>query len=1120
MINKLLYNSILAIFLLLLSSSIIIPEIPVDVEEGKLEVSGRIKNEKNKDLDSALVIVTDSTGRKTLHKYYTDEKGKFKFTLDYNEKVRVYFEHPGYVTMFGSFDTKVPNSKIYKNLYYEASIALLDDSSNFNKQTAKVEPFLLVAYNSGFEIFIEDLDHTFNFIDQVTEPNVGKLTLSGMVQDSTADSLKVRIEAIDSLGRIIAETKTDFDGKYEIEVPLMSKTKLVFISDSHHPSNASIEGLVPNANKEEYYNLKHNFILIPEEERITENVKKLNEDKILFNPVTQNFAADKLVRKNYEYAVAVSKRRLLMKGTLIDKNGGVVIPMEIEVLDGDALYASYEVDSPKYNAELPYQSMVRVNFKAKGYHPMYVDINTKMGMNEMDSIKEFIVPIELISEDSAAINSDAFELPAKKFYYDPAAGLFILDTAASSEFAAKLIKLIEDGGKILDTAVATGFLMLSAQLINFATGDKIFEGRVKILNENKSEVSSILTDKKGKFSAQLGLNKLYYLEFEKEGYHATRIKIDTKVPKGMENTDINQGGLVALIVHKDDEINGKIVPAELMEDMDVTGYYFSEEQDAFVEDTKVYESFMDAVMAYKPPLAKLPKPPVDTVKEVILPTTIALKGKAVDKFNEPLAEIDIDFIKDGKKVTKATTDENGNFKIELPIDQSFVAELSKKGYHTATVSVDTKVEDKKAIIEKEIAIPNLKMYQEDDLDANPVAFKKDMTRISYNPSSMEMKSDPEVQREFTKTLVIIPDNQKLAVKGKTKDANGKTIGSTKIMVYEGAKLVDSVRSDEKGNYELLLAYQKDYRVVVEEDGYYRSYAAVSTKTAVANQRLVDKKVKDLDLVIVNRKEAKINAMAFLKPFSRVKFDADKNEFVEVGEVEEDFMANLFVKPKAAPKKEEKDEKGKGSVQLEVQSLAVKQIIAKPVSDEDYIPSTVTTAGAERQAQKNLNRSQAAANTQMNNFHRMMNGVRGQKAKSMRDMNLDMEQILSDGYSVTGPREEPLNDNMIKALETRQMLNQIVAEAVGFRNNKLPPISTDSIFDLNFRFRVEHSTSGRGVYQLEIDKILHKNKITEYVQEREWWFFYDYYKNGVLIDESEYEEELAVYKKNAGVVTMN
>ena len=48
MINKLLYNSILAAFLLLLSSSIILPDIPVDVEKGKLEVSGRIKNEKKK----------------------------------------------------------------------------------------------------------------------------------------------------------------------------------------------------------------------------------------------------------------------------------------------------------------------------------------------------------------------------------------------------------------------------------------------------------------------------------------------------------------------------------------------------------------------------------------------------------------------------------------------------------------------------------------------------------------------------------------------------------------------------------------------------------------------------------------------------------------------------------------------------------------------------------------------------------------------------------------------------------------------------------------------------------------------------------------------------------------
>ena len=1121
MINKLLYNSILAAFLLLLSSSIILPDIPVDVEKGKLEVSGRIKNEKKKSLDSSLVTIKDSLGRKILHEYYTDEKGKFKFNLDYDEKVRVFFEHDGYVTMFGTFDTKVPSSKVYKNLYYEATIVLLDDSSNFNKQTAKVEPFMKVAYNSGFEIFIEDLDHTFAFLDQVTEPNVGKLTLSGMVQDSTSDSLNVRIEAIDTLGRVVAETTTDVDGSYEIEVPLMSKTKLSFISKQHHPSNASIEGLVPNANKEEYYTLKHNFILIPEEERITESVKNLQEDEIIFDAETQLFSPDSIVRSHYEYAVAVSKRRLLLAGNLIDTNGGKVIPMEIEVLDGQALYASYEVDSPKYEIEIPYQSDVRVNFKAKGYHPIFVSLSTNMEFDEMDSIKKFNIPIEMFSKDNTDLNSEAFQLPVKKFFYEPIAGVFKMDTAAASEFEDKFST---NDGMILDTAVSTGFLNLSAKLENHATGEKISEGRVRVLNENRAVVSSISTDSKGRFNTKLGLNKVYFLEFEKEGYFPTTIKFNTKVPLGMEHSDITQGGLIAPVVHKEDEINGKIIVPELIENKEITGFVFDKEEDAFIEDMTIYDKFMESVIAYGPPVVEVPKPPVDTVKEEPLPTMIAMNGKSLDKLKAPISDLEIDFLQDGKKVTSTSTNENGEYSVELPVDEDFTAEMSKKGYFTETVAFNTSVEDKTQIANKELSLPDFKMYKEDDLDANPAAFDKNISKLAYDDASGTMKADPKVEEEFAKSLAVIPNNQKLAVQGKTKDSKGKSIGSTMIMVYEGATIVDSVRSDEKGNYELLLAYQKDYRVVVEEDGYFRSYAAVSTKTTAASERLVDKKVKDLDLVIVNRKEAKVNAMAFLIPFSRIKFDADKDEFVEISEVEEDFMANLYVKVPPAPKKEkeekEKKEKVKKSVKLKSEKIAAKQIIANPVLDENYVPSTVSTAGAERQAQKKTNRNLAAKSVLMNDFHNMMKGVQGQKVKSMRNVNLDMERILNTGYSVSTPPEEEVNESMVKALETRQMLNQIVAEALGFRRSNIPPISTDSIFDLKFRYRMEHVNSGKGVYQVELDRVLHKSKITVYVKEREWWVFYDFYKDGKLIPESEYERDIAALKQNASAITMN
>ena len=167
-----------------------------------------------------------------------------------------------------------------------------------------------------------------------------------------------------------------------------------------------------------------------------------------------------------------------------------------------------------------------------------------------------------------------------------------------------------------------------------------------------------------------------------------------------------------------------------------------------------------------------------------------------------------------------------------------------------------------------------------------------------------------------------------------------------------------------------------------------------------------------------------------------------------------------------------------------------------------------------------NRTLAAKSELMNDFHDMMKGVQGRKVKSMRNVNLDMKRILNTGYAVSQPPEAEVNENMVKALETRQMLNQIVAEALGFRRNDIPPISTDSIFKLDFNYRIEHSNSGKGVYLIELDRVLQKSKITEYIKETEWWIFDDYYKDGKLISEVEYEKDIAALKKNASSITMN
>ncbi len=1145
MYGKFLYNSILVSLLILLCSAVIIPTVRLDVEKGKLEVTGRIKNEKNKNLDSAKVIIKDSTGRKVLNEYYTDQKGKFSFQLEYNAFVRVYFEKDGYVTMFGTFDTKVPKTKAYKSLYYESAIVLLNDSSNFNKHTAKIEPFMKVDYNSAYGIFIEDLDHTFAFLDQVTEPNIGKLKLTGLVSDRESDSLVVKIEALDSLGRIVAETTTDSSGNYIIEVPLMNKTKLALISENHHTSFAEIEGFVPEGNKEDYFELNHDFIVIPKAERISASVKEIPEDKILYNTANEHFYQDSIVRQNYEYAVEVTKRRLLLSGNLTDPNGGKVVPMDIEVLDGDALYADYKVNSPKYEVEIPYQSIVHVNYKAEGYHPIFVSLNTNMDFDQMDSIKSMTVPVKMYSKDDPNVNPEAFALPVQKFFYDKKTNGFVLDTIAKSDFDTLIAK---QKPVILDTSVADGFLILSARVFDPATNGKIESGRVRVLNENKAVVSSMETDKKGKFTTQLGLNKLYYLEFEKEDYYPTLVKFDTKVPNGKENTDITQVGLRAPIVHKENEIAGKPIPPGLMEDRVITAFYFSEEDDLFIEDTSTFSEFVNAVEAYQPPLADVPTPPVDTVviadnveeektDTIIPPTptkTISVAGITQNKKNQAIEGIEIIVFENGDEIATALSDENGAFNLNLPPNKKLTAELSKKNYHSTKIDFDTKVENIAQIQSKPLTIPALTLYKENDKNANPLAFNKKAKSFKVDEQNNLFVSEPAVEQSFVAILNTVPDNQKLAIEGKTKNAKGKSIGSALVMVYEGATLVDSVRSDEKGNYELLLPYQKDYRVVIEDDNFYRSYAAVSTKTNNGEERLIDKKVKGLDLIIVNRKEEKINAMAFLKPFSRVRFDSDKDEFVEVDAVESDFIANLYVAPtppakedeednkdeknkkeKSEKEKKEKDKKEKRKkkeVQLETETIVTQQIIASPVLDEDMAPAT-TTAGIERQQQKKVNRNLAAKNEIMGDFHNMMQGIQGQKVRSMQDVNLDMQRIVNTGYTVSTPPKQEVDESMIKALETRQMLNQIVAEALGFRRSDIPPVSTDSIFDLNLTYRIKEFREGFGIYTVDRSRVYHKGAITEYVHETNWGVFDDYYKNGEEISESVFEKELTALKEN-------
>ncbi|MCK7537002.1 MAG: hypothetical protein MZV63_41590 [Marinilabiliales bacterium] len=64
------------------------------------------------------------------------------------------------------------------------------------------------------------------------------------------------------------------------------------------------------------------------------------------------------------------------------------------------------------------------------------------------------------------------------------------------------------------------------------------DGLIKLF-ENDKLIESFTSDRSGKFSLSLDLNKEYIIEFSKEGYVTKKISIDTHVPDDFGETKIN-----------------------------------------------------------------------------------------------------------------------------------------------------------------------------------------------------------------------------------------------------------------------------------------------------------------------------------------------------------------------------------------------------------------------------------------------------------------------------------------------------------------------------------------------------------------------------------------------------
>ena len=1108
---------------------------------GVLKVSGIVRNVAGKRMDSVLVILTDSSGEINLDSFLTEKNGKFNFDLVYNNEFRTYYYKEGFHKSYDLYRTAVPNSKASKDLYapiVEPRLFTEGDVS-INKRALERHPLYIIYFDKSFDMFVEDVENVTAFMDEVVKPNVGEMYVSGVFKDSLIDTFNVKIIAEDTLGFLLAETQSEEDGSYRISVPLMNKIKLRFVSEDHFESFAMVNSrVVPETKSGDDYKVNQNFTLVNKvDSSINEEAFNDPIARIEHLEETNGFVANPAVEKRFENKLLVGHKRIVLTGMIASTAGTPLNNTVITVRDGDVLVEEIMVDSSNFKVNLPYQSIVHVRFKTNGYHDSYISFNTNMDGDEMTKMQSMNIDVELISRDETEINSTAFQKPMAKYYYQADKSTFVSDSSTNAAFLA----LLNSPLPLPDTAISKTFVTIRGTVVDPTTGfKKVPEARVRVLNENRDMVSSFSTDKKGRYDVTLGLNKIYYLEVEKDGFLATQIKFDTHVPEGLEKKDLEeQYGRDLQIIHPDASYPGKDgkefkVRQEMLEQNESMAFIYDPEYKEFIEDSKVADAFAESILAYKEPVddeipavtlaqieeakrlddEKLAAEKMEAQRLAALALLAAnkkvkipemnLAGKVVDERNVPIQGVEIALYDGRKKIGQVETDSLGNYNLkDLPVQKELKLKIEGDNLHSVTADINTKYPDSLEPKSDIIILPTLKAYTKSNTGINTDAFAYDWQKVAYDRKSNRFMLDEKTPTLYANKLNSTPDNQYLVVDGRAKDQKGKSMPNAKILVSSSGRVVDTVYTDKKGRYKLKLDYQKDYRLQVTKEGYESTFAAVSTNTSKKDERLIDKKIKSFNLLLVNKNEKNVNKKVFDKPYSRVAYDPKLNEFVEVSSVNNSFLADLYYELPDEDKEKKKD--------YQLTSTPVASTLT--LANRDEFKEYTTPAGAAQAAAKkrSQNHGQAQKSMHMNNFHDAISGLSIESGKRIQDVTLSLSSIFNARPTYNGQDQKDIDASIGEAAVQKNDFNDIISRALGMRTDA-DLVSTDSTFNVLLTPRIKHIDQGKKIYKISRDQVYVQGIKTEYVETTDWFVWDTHYKNNKRISGKTYRTELDSIKR--------
>lgn len=1085
-------------FLLLSSLLAFILAFVPPIENGRLKVSGKVKNHIGEMLEGVRIILMDSLGRSAIDTLRTNQRGAYNIDLAYQNKYRLYFEKEGYYKIFFEFNTKLPIKKELLDYYYSPpSEIMLADSFELNERTFRKNPITEIRFFEYYDHFRADEDKLRAYLDALLKPNVGALIVQGQV-NSDVDSVKsgIKVYAVAKNGDILDSSYTNAEGRYEIESPLQEEgVRIKLMSEKIHDTYFTLNTQVDSTGFGKEFKMAHKTdVFAVADSAINTRAFKQPNFQIAYNKELAKFNASKPINDAFvEKLNTPVYDSMKLVGQLIAEGGKEINGAEISVFENDSIPILSKM-IPKgdsiFNLNVPINKTLKVAYRAPGFYDGFIQVDSRVNDEKLNVLK---ANATLFDTSNAEHNPAAFDRPAEKYFYNDATERFESDEAIAEVFKRILAtdpNEIEPKGSVLlsgTTRDIRGKKLDNVELIFFEDGIEVFRDT---------------SDKKGNYDIALRMNKRYRMYCVKDGFYKHFMDINTKVPTSAYNEKIAFEPPIVLFADDMPEITNPIGFEQLP--FEELSYSIAEYQ--FQVSDNAFDKLRDLVTSA--PFDQLANDDTSGVDESPVynaeNTFLTLKGRIKDMNDKRLKDVQVFLMEDNDIIQITASDNTGMYQLDAQYDKELEVKFMDDDHFEAYFELYTDADS--SYKNRELELEDMVLYGRDNSTINPLAFTKPMHRFVFNPVAEILDMDARVSYEFSELLETPLAKPLLTLSGRVKKNDGGYMKGVQVYLKKDSVIIDTVETDRKGVYQVNVPYNDKYTLVFADEKYHETFIDVDTRTALEEKDLRKESHVAETVELFKLDDESVEKNSFDNAFAEVNFNPVNGKFRNRASVKRNFLASVF-----KPRLEEEEILAGGELNFE-------EIEHEELEADEKAIEELLSKFKERAEQHKLAKTR--------------NEIKDSRYRLASSMMLNdtigyskIQDVLLNYRSINNVWRETNFPNLDRRANTRDVADvsagnerfNEIAKSVSRAMRKgsiLDTIAIDSIFQVLRDVRIYESGYGGGVREVKRYIVKHAGEKEEYDIITRWFFFDTFIKNKEEIDEDTFYAELNSLKERA------